>query len=161
MFNALDRLHTLRVADVMARDVVTLAAQHTMLDVARRFVEHDVVAAPVTDNVGRCVGFFSAADFLRRELRARCEASDQGVKPVQETDEQASVSRFMSDQVHSISPGESLLAAARMMFEDHLHRLPVVDDDGHVVGIISTMDIVAALVNAIDEAETSRFRPNA
>jgi CBS-domain-containing membrane protein len=43
------------------------------------------------------------------------------------------------------------------MCEQHLHRLPVVSADGRVVGIISTMDVVAALVNAIDEMEAAHF----
>ena len=63
--NALDRLRMLCVADVMTRNVVTLASQQSMLEVARKFVEHDVVAAPVINEHGQCVGFFSAADFLR------------------------------------------------------------------------------------------------
>jgi CBS domain-containing protein len=63
----------------------------------------------------------------------------------------------MSKRVHSLLPGESLLKAARTMCEQHLHRLPVVDDEGRVVGIISTMDIVAAVVNAVDEMNATNF----
>jgi CBS domain-containing protein len=126
-----------------------------MLDVACRFVEHDVTGAPVTDEEGRCVGFFSTADFLRRELRARQESPDgSDGDPLAK---QAEVGRFMSDSVTTIKPGEPLLSAARLMCENHLHRLPVVDDSGHIVGILSTMDIVAALVNAIDEMDSSHF----
>jgi CBS domain-containing protein len=130
-----------------------------MLDVARKFVEHDVVAAPVTDDDGRCVGFFSAADFLRRELRARQELASPDSEPSTEVAKQTLVGRFMSDRVHSILPGDSLLDAAKAMCEHHLHRMPVVDDGGHLVGIISTMDIVAALINAVDEMEASRLPP--
>jgi CBS domain-containing protein len=156
MMNALDRLRMLRVADAMSRSVVTVSSKQTMLDVARKFVEHDVVAAPVVEDDGRCVGFFSAADLLRRELKVRQESATADAATDQ-TAGQAEVHRFMSKKVHSLLPGESLLKAARTMCEQHLHRLPVVDDQGRVVGIISTMDIVAAVVNAVDEMNATTF----
>ena len=152
--NAFDRLWTLSVADVMTRQVVKVSSLETMLDVSRKFVEHDVVAAPVTNQEGQCVGFFSAADFLRRELQVRQQAGKQEeVDPTSDAD----VSRFMSSDVRTLSPGMPLLDAARLMCEQHLHRLPVLDDRKHVVGIVSTMDVVAALVNAVDEMEASGF----
>lgn len=156
MNNALDRLRMLCVADVMTRNVVTLYSQQSMLDVARKFVEHDVVAAPVVDERGRCVGFFSAADFLRRELKLRQEAvvGDQGM--LHQSGQASEVHRFMSSTVQSLRPGEPLVKAARMMCEQHLHRVPVVDDQGRVVGIVSTMDVVAALINALDEMDVRR-----
>ena len=156
--NALDRLRMLCVADVMTRNVVTLASQQSMLEVARKFVEHDVVAAPVINENGQCVGFFSAADFLRRELKLRQEASNADGTSATSTAHQAVVSRFMSSSVQSLLPGEPLVRAARMMCEQHLHRVPVVNDEGRVVGIISTMDLVAALLNALDEMEVARFQ---
>jgi CBS-domain-containing membrane protein len=156
MIDALDRLRMLCVADVMTRNVVTLSSQQSMLDVARKFVEHDVVAAPVIDESGRCVGFFSAADFLRRELKLRQQADAGSETAAAAAASAAPVSRFMSGTVQSLLPGEPLVKAARMMCEQHLHRVPIVNDDGRVVGIVSTMDIVAALVNAIDEMEVRR-----
>jgi len=156
--NALDRLRMLCVADVMTRNVVTLSSHQSMLEVARRFVEYDVVAAPVIDEHGRCVGFFSAADFLRRELKLRQEsAAPEGAAPPAAA-HQAPVSRFMSGSVQSLLPGEPLVRAARMMCDQHLHRVPVVNDEGRVVGIISTMDLVAALLNALDEMEVARLQ---
>lgn len=149
--NALDRLAMLRVADVMTRQVVRLPSQSSLLDVARVFVEHDVVAAPVTDQDGHCVGFFSAADFLRRQLKG-----GQQDGAVDEQSSQLPLADTMSRDLRTISPGAPLIDAARLMCEQHLHRLPVVDDDNQVVGIVSTMDIVAALINAIDEMEASR-----
>lgn len=153
--NALDRLRMLCVADVMTRNVVTLSSQQSMLDVARKFVEHDVVAAPVVDEQGRCVGFFSAADFLRRELKLRQESAGDGASPTPAS-RPAVVGRFMSSNVQSLLPGEPLVRAARMMCDQHLHRVPVVNDEGRVVGIISTMDLVAALLNALDEMDVAR-----
>ena len=45
-----------------------------------------------------------------------------------------------------------LVEVARVMCDGHWHRVPVVDDGGALCGIISTMDVLAALVNAADES---------
>jgi len=151
MIDAVGRLRMLRVADVMTRDVIVVSAHQPVLDVARNFTEHDVTAAPVVDESGRCVGFFSSADSLRRALpQGRTEPAAESTSP-------ALVDRFMTRDVCTVSPGASLLEAARLMCNEHLHRLPVVDDNERVVGIISTMDIVAALSNAIDEMDAASF----
>ena len=150
MIDAIERLRALSVADVMTRDVIVVSCRQTLLDVARNFTEHDVTAAPVVDDDGRCVGFFSSADSLRRELPLSLQTT-----PPRDNDPLC-VERYMTADVRTILPGESLLAAARLMCRRHLHRLPVVDDDGRVVGIVSTMDIVAALANAIDEMDAAR-----
>ena len=116
------------------------------------------MAAPVINENGQCVGFFSAADFLRRELKLRQESPNAEGTSATSAAHQAVVSRFMSSSVQSLLPGEPLVRAARMMCEQHLHRVPVVNDEGRVVGIISTMDLVAALLNALDEMEVARFQ---
>ena len=159
MTSAMQRLRSLCVADVMTRDVVQVSPQDSMLDVARKFVEYEVTAAPVTDANRRCVGFFSAADFFRGELHLGQRPSLHADRPPEEAPGTRLVSRYMSSNLRSFLPQESLLSAARFMCEHHLHRLPVVDDQGCIVGIVSTMDVVAALVNAIDEMEAANYPP--
>ena len=60
----------------------------------------------------------------------------------------------MSPAVQSIDPDASLLRASRVMCAQHIHRLFVIDEKNHPIGVISTMDVVAAMVNVIDEMET-------
>jgi CBS-domain-containing membrane protein len=63
----------------------------------------------------------------------------------------------MSHAVQSIAAHRSLLAAARMMCDGHLHRLVVLDAAGRPEGMISTMDVVAALLNTVDEARVAQI----
>ena len=102
--------------------------------------------------------FLQRSGFSARELKLRQEASNADGASATSAAHQAVVSRFMSSNVQSLLPGEPLVRAARMMCEQHLHRVPVVNDEGRVVGIISTMDLVAALLNALDEMEVARFQ---
>src|SRR5262245_36593457 len=68
---ALDRLESLRVGDVMNREVISVSAAQHMIAASPGVVEHGISGAPVIDEQGRCVGVISAADFVRREGAVR------------------------------------------------------------------------------------------
>ncbi|NLX55634.1 MAG: CBS domain-containing protein [Planctomycetaceae bacterium] len=142
---AVDRLMTLKVKDVMTRKVICVTDNQRLSDAAGLFLEKGISGAPVVDQDGRCVGVLSAIDYVRRAHSTR----GAGV-----TDTAGEfVYGEMSPGVRFVQPEQTLLMAARIMCEKHVHRLPVLDLDGKPVGLITSMDVVAALVNAIDERE--------
>jgi CBS domain-containing protein len=145
MDSAVDRLLTLKVKDVMTRQVVFVNHDQTLSDAARLFVEKGISGAPVVDGEGRCVGMLSAIDYVRREHGLQGKVTTEG--------EDQRVHQQMSPGVRSVQPEQTLLTAARLMCEKHVHRLPVLGQEGKPVGLITSMDVVAALVNAIDERE--------
>ena len=148
MNDAILRLRTLKVGDVMSHDVVQVRADQSMVDVARIFRERDISAAPVVDDERRCVGKLSSTDYLRRDSGA--EADDPAEAALSDTDRAAD---YMTTAVQTIRDDELLLQAARVMCMQHVHRLIVLDGHEHVTGVVSTMDVVAALLNAIEEME--------
>ena len=159
MPHVIDRLASLRVADVMARDVQTVGKNQTMSEVAANWVGSGLSSAPVVDELGHCVGVVTATDFVKRESRIQ-QLPEEGPPLVDDDNAQPYrcfpitddfVSHHMTDALQTIHPGESLLHAARVMCAEHIHRLFVVDQQGHPVGVISTMDVVAATVNVVDE----------
>jgi len=142
---AVDRLMTLKVKDVMTRRVICVVTDQSLSAAAGLFLEKGISGAPVVDELGRCVGMLSAIDYVRRaHVLQSDETLDASVDRVAEE---------MSSGVRSVQPEQTLLTAARIMCEKHVHRLPVLDLDGKPVGLITSMDVVAALVNAIDERE--------
>ncbi|MFO0870632.1 MAG: CBS domain-containing protein [Pirellulales bacterium] len=152
METAVDRLQSLTVHDVMARGVFRVAARQPMSEVARQLLEHGISSAPVVDEQGVCVGILSATDFLRRDA---VEERDASVPPSRRATWQPDdvAATYMTAGVQSVPEGTSLLQAARIMTVQHVHRLPVIDSHGRPLGIISTMDIIAALLNALQEQE--------
>jgi CBS-domain-containing membrane protein len=143
---AIDRLVTLKVKDVMSRDVVCVTPDQALPDVAQLFVDHRISGVPVTTADGSCIGVLSAVDYVKRERIIRSpEAND-----VEDT-----VAVHMSASVQSVRPEQTLLTAARIMCAQHVHRLPVLDMEGRAIGLVTSMDVVAALVNAIDEREAA------
>lgn len=154
MDSAISRLQSLTVHDIMARDVVWVASRQHMSEVARLLLEHDISSAPVVDEQGTCIGILSASDFLRRDaVEPHDGVLPHRSRPEWKPDDVAAT--FMSTGVQSVPEQTPLLLAARIMTAQHVHRLPVVDHHGRPVGIISTMDIIAALLNALQEQEIS------
>lgn len=165
MLEPMARLESLRVSDVMAREVVSVSANQSMCSAAQLYVERGISAAPVIDDSGRCVGILSATDFLRELAR------DHGLSMANDTSHRLVgdcgfeawridvepddvVACRMSPAVQSIAAEASVLMAARIMTAQHVHRLVVLDSGGHPLGVISTMDVVAALLNVLDEPHT-------
>lgn len=140
-----NRLRSLRIDDVMNHAVVRVSESSTMEEIAEHLRQHDVSSAPVVDGNGSCVGMISASDFLKRDARI---AAGENIAPADDL-----VGNHMAKGVQSIGLNELMLKAAVIMCATHLHHLPVMDDDQQLVGVISTMDIAAAVVNAIDEMD--------
>jgi predicted transcriptional regulator len=137
---AVERLQSLRVADVMARAIIPIAADLPLVKAAQVFRQHEISAAPVVNAEGSCVGVLSATDLLKHVAESPSVTSDN-----------AFAKDYMTSAIQSIAPEASILLAARIMCVEHLHRLFVLDWRGKPVGVISSMDIVAALTNVIDE----------
>ena len=63
------------------------------------------------------------------------------------------VEDHMAPAVQAIRADEPLFNAVKMMCGQHIHRVPVLDGRGHLVGILSSLDVVAAVSNAIEESQ--------
>lgn len=166
MSDALARLLSLKVADLARHEVLTLDAHDGMSRAAAKLLAREVSGAPVVDEQGRLVGMLSAVDFMRR---AHCcdaprlgaaggntlaDAGDDRPLAVEQLPHDF-VSRFMTTAVQTISAEATLLKAAQIMCAEHVHRLPVVDASGRPSGVITSLDIVAALFSAVEEQRTS------
>jgi CBS domain-containing protein len=108
-----------------------------------------VSACPVLDAQGRVIGVVSEADLLLREvgpepftgpgrsLRASGRRGERA-KAAGET-----AAELMSTPPVTIGPGASVADAARLMYERGVKRLPVVDNTGQLVGIVSRIDVLS------------------
>ena len=151
------KLFEKRVKDVMSRDLVTADAADTMHDALQLMAENKVAVLPIVDRQGRCMGILSTTDLLEvaRDLEAALddlEHSDellfaQLLSRASERMGHQSVMDLMSENVVSADPEATLPATAAKMLRERVHRLPVVDKKNHLVGIVSTMDILAAFVD--------------
>lgn len=147
-----ERLESLLVSDVMSRAVTSIAASNDMDVAAATLNENSISSAPVTDEAGRTIGILSATDFLRRNCTVDSHALGQtdGGEPVQMEEVPDRAISYMSDAIQAVGADDTLLHAAKIMVDTHLHRLPVMESQ-RTIGMISTMDVVSALLKVIDE----------
>ena len=147
-----------RVKDVMSKDVVAIDAIDTVHEALVRMVENRVSALPVIDSRSVCVGVISATDLI--ELTRELDEEFGGLERIGQVSHQwfldtlverdmdrRKVEELMTSNVATTAPDAPLVDAAREMLRQHVHRLPVVDANGRLVGIISTMDVLKAFAN--------------
>ncbi len=119
----------MELTDVMATHVVTVSPDSQVGDAARRMVESDVGAAMVVDEGGDLVGVITERDLMR------CVSDG--------TDPATPVSDRMTSHVLTAAPETTIPEAMALMVDGRFRHLPVVNGDGHVVGVISMRDLMA------------------
>jgi CBS domain-containing protein len=147
--------------DVMQSQVVALAPDDPLHVAYRLFTEESIHGAPVVDELGRVVGLLSSSDLLRAALDAKEVSPAEpglfredldavfgawGMAPedFKERVRDAVVSEYMSEEVVKVAPSARVSEVARLMRENGIHRVLVVDE-GDLCGILSTFDLVALL----------------
>jgi CBS domain-containing protein len=143
--------------DVLSKDVVTVSADDTLQTALELMAENRLTALPVVDGKGHCAGILSASDVVEitREMNEEMhdvgrsdEASYQWLTENLADHDMArrTVREFMSDNLATVSSESMLVEAAADMLRHRVHRLPVVESKGELIGILSTMDILKAFV---------------
>ena len=134
------------VKDVMTTHVVAVRLKATYKDMATRLREFRVSAFPVIDDGNRVVGVVSEADLLSKEaLQYSAPGVAAGLLHGRELAKAAAVTAadLMTKPPVTIGPDETVSHAARLMYSRKVKRLPVVDDHGRLVGIVSRADVLS------------------
>ena len=118
----------MRVKDCMTKQVITVAAGEPVTVAARLMARYNVGALPVRDLDGRVEGIVTDRDIL-----LRCIAADRSPAAMR-------VREVMSGHVKSVAPDTDASAAAAIMAERQVRRLPVLEQ-GHLAGIVSLADL--------------------
>jgi CBS-domain-containing membrane protein len=135
------------VSKIMTRAVVTVAPDAYLQEVTRLLGENNVSGLPVVDAAGRVVGLISEADVLSMTGVKRGHTFKDVVRHVLGEAEPArekgsTVADFMTSPAITVRPDTDVREAARMVDEKRIKRLPVVDDEGRLVGIVSRADML-------------------
>jgi IMP dehydrogenase len=128
-----------KVNEYMTREVQTVSPTDTVADVARRIKESEGHNGfPVSE--GRKVeGFVSASDLLL-------------------TDDQDPIFTVMAEDIIVAHPDMNVIDAARVILRSGIQKLPVVDDAGNLVGIISNTDVVRSQIERATPEKVGKLR---
>lgn len=147
------------VRDAMTVDVLTFHPDDEVRVAMAALVERNIDAAPVLDGDGQVVGLLSTSDLIVAEgqvhvptvitlLGASFEWPGDR-KRFQEDLRRAvggTVGDVMTLDPHTVGPDQTLEDAATLLYEHDVSRLPVVDEEGQLVGIIARGDIIQAMI---------------
>jgi CBS domain-containing protein len=136
------------VKDVMTTQVVAVRKDATYKEMAARLRQHRISAFPVIDDAGQVVGVVSEADLLAKEALVTGASSHPGhfdaLRHRKDRPKAAAVlaADLMTSPPITIAATEPVTHAARLMYSCKVKRLPVVDAENHLVGIVSRADVL-------------------
>jgi CBS domain-containing protein len=147
------------VADIMDKDVVSVHPGDDVESLLRLMREHELPGVPVVNESDRVVGIVTEADLVIKEEDADLRLPHHidlfgGVlflEPIKHYEDRlrrafaASVSDMMTRAPVTIGPDDSIRKAAHVIAERRHNRLPVVDPDGKLLGVVTRLDVLEAL----------------
>jgi len=160
---ASDDLQSAKAATVqehMSRTLITLSDSMTLKDASCHLIKHGISGAPVLDpSTGQLVGMLSQTDLLYKAAgRAKVPliTSGLGAATVRYASNTIKLRKARADHivsamtrpVVSVTPKATIQEAAALLLRHHVSRLPVVDESGKLVGIITTTDVMQVVSDA-------------
>ncbi len=149
------------IKEIMNRDVVTINAAGTIHEALLLMEENRVSTLPVVDNHDHCVGILSTSDLvdMTRDVDDDVYELDHAdsagqrylVEKLIHSMGSESIQSFMSETVATVPADASLISATRRMLKEQIHHLPIIDGEGRLVGIVSTMDLLGEFADAAPE----------
>ncbi|MEN8651916.1 CBS domain-containing protein [Streptomyces sp. 21So2-11] len=158
--------HT-QIGTVMVSDVITARADTGFKEVARLLGENRISGLPVVDDDDKVIGVISETDLIlhqaaeplpgeraprRRPLFTRV-ARASAVKERAET-----AGALMSTPAVTVRAEETIAAAARTMAQQHIERLPVVDEEDRLVGIVTRREVLRVFLRPDEDLRREVIR---
>lgn len=128
-------------AQIMSSDVITLKVTDTVEHAWKLFHQRHFRHVPVMSEDGKLIGIISDRDFLALGL-------DHVGRELNRAEQLSSpIKNIMKSDVLTTRPTTEIRAIARIMFTENIGAMPVVEEEGALVGILTTNDILRTLVN--------------
>ena len=116
------------IREIMTPNPSTIEPDKSIADAARIMKQEDAGVVPVTEN-GRLTGMITDRDIAVRVVAERKDPQSTTVREVASTD------------LVTVDPQQDLDEALRLMTQHQVRRLPVVEEDGRLVGIVAQADV--------------------
>lgn len=143
--HAIDRLMNFTKAkDIMTENVVVVKRDTSLLEIAEIMASHEISGLPVVDEESKVIGVISEKDFLSRmgvkssmEIIARF-LKNKGNIPVPILEQKAA--DIMTSPASTVNEDTSISEITNIFSEKNINRVPVINSEGKLVGIISRAD---------------------
>ncbi|MFJ3233775.1 CBS domain-containing protein [Streptomyces sp. NPDC086787] len=119
-----------KIGSLMVQEVVSVTPQTPFKEVAKLLAVHGLSGLPVVDADDRVLGVISESDLVLRQAGAESRTQAMNAR------------ELMSQPAITVKVGDSIAVAARTMAQHRVERLPVVDGEGRLVGIVTRRDLL-------------------
>ena len=145
------------IKDIMTKDVITVREDDTVEKCANLLITHDLSGLPVLDANGKVKGMVTEGDLIRRASRIQGPAALEVLGGIIYLDSPKKffddiknsmgnlAENVMTKNVITISPDNEIEDAATLLVQKKIKRLPVLDEEGNLIGIVSRKDIMEYL----------------
>lgn len=147
------------VAEVMTPTPITVTPEMSLKEAIAILVEHKISGLPVIDREGELVGILSESDLMWQETGVEpppyimildsiiyLQNPGRYEKEIHKALGQT-VADVMSDKAITIKGNQPVKKAAQLLHDKQIRRLPVLDEEGNVIGIITQGDIIRAMAS--------------
>jgi len=147
------------LSEVMTGDPIAVGPETPLKDVAAILIEKGISGVPVIGERLEVLGVVSEADIIAKE--AGPDPRDRrliswllgGTHVNEERVAARTAAEAMGAPAITVGAGETVAVAARLMLSHGIKRLPVVDEDGALIGIVTRTDLVRAFARSDEEVE--------
>jgi len=150
------------VSEIMEHDPVTVGPDDDVRSVLVALREHDLPGIPVVDGDDRVLGIITESDLVISDDETDFHLPHyvnimggivflESMKHFEERARKAfaaQASDLMTTDPLTVGPDDEAAEAGRLIATHHHNRLPVVDDEGKLVGVVTRVDVLAALTGA-------------
>ena len=155
----------IQIKDAMEKNVIKFHADDKISDVAQQLRDNKISGAPIVDDNNKVIGIVSEGDIMRLlevhsprlnlVLPSPLDVIELPIRMKYELDEIAEdmnraasviIGEIMTKKVYTIKEEDDISDAAQFMDTHSVNRLPVVDDEGKLIGIITRGDLISAMV---------------
>lgn len=146
----------LTVADIMTRDVVSIKGTTTVREMAAIFDTKHFGTLPILDDAGNLVGIVTTSDLVEQDRPLHIPTvisifdwviplgGESALQRDLDKITAQTASELASTDVITVTPADTVSAAAEIMSSQKLHTLPVVDGK-KLVGVVSRIDIIRSM----------------
>lgn len=133
-------IERLRSSEIMTKNVRTAGPDASLRDVASLMREGDMGAVPIVD-AGKLIGIVTDRDIVVRAV-SEGKAADSPVRDA------------MTTALFTVKPDDFVFEAVRLMGDKQVRRIPVINNDGSLAGIIAMADVALEMEDEREIAET-------
>jgi CBS domain-containing protein len=152
--------------DIMTKDVITISKDATLADLSKLLLKNKISGLPVIDEEGRLVGMATDADIIREDMEpifpfyfdplvinyGYIENIEKYQKDMKEHFE-TRIEEVMERRVKTVQKDTPISDVARIIIRNKINRVPVVDENNKLLGIIARSDIIESMVDEADRKE--------